>query len=297
LLRAWPLFDPEEYARLVLSHSAHGRFLTIDDPSLLPGLRHLPGLDHLSVSFRAGYGDLGIVRDLPILTGLNVLTDPELQDLGPLTGHPALKNVLLQEVGAVDLGPLATLHELQYLHLRADRVTNVESFRDCAKLDNVHIRALPDITQLSQFLPLHPIKQLGLINGKIVDLTSLFDVPQLAELQDLQLPGCDQLRSIQGIENLAATLRSFSLSRSRAVTDLEPLGGLPRLESLSLAWGAATNLHIVRRLPSLRRLHLYDTDTDLTALRGTISLTIYVRRNQKVLGAELLGEGSRVVRI
>jgi hypothetical protein len=53
----------------------------------------------------------------------------------------------------------------------------------------------------------------------------------------------------------------------------------------------------VRRLSTLRHLYLYDAaEADLTALREVKSLTIHVRRRQKVRGAELLGEGSRVVR-
>lgn len=297
LMRAWPLFDPEEYARLALSPSPHGEYLNIDDPSLLPGLRHLPGLDYLTVKFREGHGDLGFLRELPNLTGLNVVSDPKLRDLGPLIGHPALENVLLQEVGMVDLGPLATLPKLRYLYLYPDQATNLESLRDCAKLDSIHVRALPDIAQLSRFLPSHQITRFDLFGGEIVDLTPLFDVPQFAELEGLELTRCDKFRSIQGIEKWAATLRSFTLWRSPAVTDLEPLTGLPHLESLYLAWGPATDLHIVRRLPKLRHLFLYnDGDADLTPLRGVASLTIYLQRRQKVHGAELLGEGSKVVR-
>lgn len=119
LLRAWPLFDPEEYARLVLAQSPHSKSLTVDDPALLAGLRHLPGLVHLNVDFGEGHGDLSVIRDLPALTGLNMMSDPKLRDLGPLTGHPALERVFLQDVGTIDLGPLATLPELRYLYLRA----------------------------------------------------------------------------------------------------------------------------------------------------------------------------------
>jgi hypothetical protein len=39
-----------------------------------------------------------------------------------------------------------------------------------------------------------------------------------------------------------------------------------------------------------------DVDVDLTSLRGVKSLMVHVRRRQKVRGAELLGEGSKVVR-
>jgi hypothetical protein len=298
LLRAWPLFDPEEYARLVLSRSPHSRFLTIDDPSLLPGLHHLTGLDHLNIDIREGYGDLAILRDLPTLTGLNVMADLKLRDLGPLAGHPALERILLQEVGTVDLGPLATLPKLRYLYLRADRVANIESLRDCAVLDDFHIRALQNFDQLSQFLPLRPIKVFDLVDETIEDLNPLFGIPQLAKLEGLELSSCDQLHSIYGIEHWAATLRSFTLWRSRAVVDFEPLTRLPQLESLSLAWGSATDLHVVRQLPALRQLTLYDdADTDLTPLQGVTSLEIHVRRRQKVRGAELLGEGSKVIRV
>ncbi len=165
-------------------------------------------------------------------------------------------------------------------------------------LDNFHVRALQDIAQLSRFLPLRPIKEFDLVDGSIESLTPLFGFPQIDELEGLELSSCDQLRSIHGIENWAATLRSFTLWRSRAVTDLEPLTGLPQLESLFLTWGAATDLRIARRLPALRHLFLYDdADADLTPLRGATSLTIYVRRRQKVHGAELLGEGSKLVRV
>lgn len=298
LLRAWPLFDSEKYARFVLSHSTHGNYITVDDPSLLSGLRHLPGLEHLSINFRAGHGDLGIVCDLPALTGLNVMNDPGLQSLRPLAGHPALKNVLLQEVGTVDISPLATLPELRYLYLWADRVSNIELLRDCPKLESVHIRALADLTQLSRCLPLHNIKQFDLVHAAMVDLTPLVDVPQLAALERLELSSCRQLCSIDGIENWAASLRSFTLWGNCAVTDLRPLIGLPQLKSLHLTWGAARDLQIVRQLRNLQNLYLYDNrDADLTPLRGVKSLAIFVRRRQKVLGAEQLGEGSKVVRL
>jgi hypothetical protein len=298
LMRAWPLFDPEYYARLVLSHCPHSQTILVEDPSLLPGVRHLPGLEHVSVEFREGYGDLRFVRDSPSLTGLNVLIDPHLKDLRPLTSHPALKRVLIQDVDMADLSPLATLPELHYLHFRADRVTNLESLRDCASLDSVHVQALTNMNQLSLFLPPEMIKEFDLVYGKITNLSSLFDVAELAEIESLQLSSCERLRSIQGIDKWAATLRSFTLWRSRAVTDLKPLEALPQLESLSLNWGAAKDLSIVHQLPALRRLNLYgDSVVDLTALHGVRSLTIYVRRSQGVIGAKVLGEGSRVSRI
>lgn len=275
LMRAWPLFDPEEYARLVLSGSLHSQTLSIDDPSLLPGLRYLPGLKNLVVIFREGPNDLGILRELPALTSLAIVSSPEILDLAPLTGHPALEGVILDDVDTVALAPLATLPKLRYLNFRADRVTDVESLRDCTKLLTIYVSALPDATWLSRFLPSSPITSFGLADAEIVELTPLIDAPQLAGLEELDLMGCGQLGSIRGIENWAATLRSLTLPMD-AIVDLGPLAG---------------------RLPALRQLVIYhEADVDLTPLRGVTFLTVFVRPRLTVRGAELLGEGSKVVR-
>jgi hypothetical protein len=62
--------------------------------------------------------------------------------------------------------------------------------------------------------------------------------------------------------------------------------------------GAARDLSIARDLPALRRLHLYRNEpVDLTPLRGITQLTVRVHGRQKVHGAELLGEGSKIERI
>jgi len=89
----------------------------------------------------------------------------------------------------------------------------------------------------------------------------------------------------------------FTLWNLDAVEDLSPLTQLPRLECLYLAWHATRHLPIARELPTLRRLYLYsDHVTDLTPLQGVVHLTVHVGRRQKILHAELLGEGSKIVR-
>jgi hypothetical protein len=81
------------------------------------------------------------------------------------------------------------------------------------------------------------------------------------------------------------------------VSDLSPLTGLPRLESLYLAWGSIPNLSFVRKLLALRHLYLQGYEpANLTPLRGMTQLTVHLRRRQQIYGAELLGEGSKVVR-
>jgi hypothetical protein len=70
VIRAWPLFDPEEYARVVLQGSPYGKELRIEDPGLIRALRHIPQLNWLTVHFAAGHGDLSYIQGLPQLSNL-----------------------------------------------------------------------------------------------------------------------------------------------------------------------------------------------------------------------------------
>jgi hypothetical protein len=275
LIRAWPLFDPEDYARTVLSGSPYSESFWIEDPALLPGLRHIKGITSLFLEFRDGDGDLTVLRDMPDVRLLNVVTDPKLRDLGPLAGHLELAHVLLQDVGMVDLGPLATLPQLRHLRFRADRVTGIGTLRDCAKLEDIEVSNLRQTTEwILVHLP-RSLKRLDLREGSLGDLSPLLDIP---ELESLRLENCLQLGSICGIERWAATLRAFMLVGCPGVNSLAPLTSLTQLENLYLnSWESAVLI-------------------DLESLRGMTQLTVYVDNDQEVLGAELLGEGSRVVR-
>jgi hypothetical protein len=54
MIRAWPLFDAEEYARIALSGSVHAVGVTLRDPILLAGLRHITQLSWLNLRFLEG---------------------------------------------------------------------------------------------------------------------------------------------------------------------------------------------------------------------------------------------------
>jgi len=298
LQRAWLLFDVKEFAQMVLSGSPHARALTITDQSQLPSLPHITGLRSLSVECPEGTIDLTVVRDLPALESLNI-TGGTGADLTPLSGHQALSNILVLGSGApVDLGPLPTVPQLHYLYLTADRVTGLEGLRDSAGLQRLGLEYLSNIDQLPTYLPVRPLRNLALSGGTLRTLGPMLGIPQLAELEELDFWGLSALHSIYGVERWAGTLQSLSLVRCEHVLNLEPLVSLPRLEHLQLDPDPAPDLHTVRRLSSLRELMLFGNSTvDLSALEGMPSLTVRVRRGQKVLGAQMLGDGSKVARI
>ena len=296
LMRAWPLFDAEQYARIALADSPNCHYVSINSPGLIGGLKCITALEQVGIQVSDGYGDLSFMRDLPGVKSLNVMLDPALRELNPVSGHPALKTIFVQDGNSVDLSPLGTLPKLRYVYLRPRCVSNLEALSSCARLERLGVNELPDIDYLSQIALAHPLTQLELDWVVLPELAPLMVIPWLANLEFLQLMGCE-CRSIEGIERLGQTLQRLVLWSLPGITDLEPLTMLPRLESLSLIYGTLQDLHVVRGMSSLRDLYLWGKEpTDLTALQGITSLTVHVERTQKVIGAELLGVGSKVVR-
>jgi hypothetical protein len=110
LVRAWSLFDVEEYARTVLpEYPVRDEWFRVDDLNLLPALRHLRRLRSLMVKApQDSVVPLGFVRDLPDLTGLHLnLAD----DLTPLRDS-RLENLIVWSPrvdSAVSLDPLINL--------------------------------------------------------------------------------------------------------------------------------------------------------------------------------------------
>jgi hypothetical protein len=150
---------------------------------------------------------------------------------------------------------------------------------------------------MATMIPDRHLQGFDLMGHDLADLSELFSIYQLASLQELVLSSCPQLSSLNGIERWSGSLRSFGLWNCGFVTDLTPLTRLPGLEELYLAYGSPQDLSIVQDLPNLRKLHLDgEKAVELNALQGLAELTIYVRRRQKVGGAELLGDGIEIVR-
>lgn len=296
LNRAWQFFDVEEYASTVLAQCPAMSTVIIDTPNLIPGLRHIPQLNGLLINFHEGYGNLGFVRELPAISYLNIMRDPLLWDLSPLAGHEALEILLLQGDGrSVDLTPLSSLPQLRSIFFEAHRAVNFEVLRECPVLDEISIVGLDDSDYLLDVLPTHPLRRIRLEGCSWPqDISALPEVPELAELESLQLVH-SACTSIHGIQRWARTLRTVLLAGKYSY-DLAPLTQLPQLDDLTLAFEAAKDLRVIRELAALRNLWLRDvTPVDLTELRGVRSLNIHVENTKEVLGADLLGERSQVI--
>lgn len=325
LMRAWPQFEPAEFARTVLRDSPYRKEVgAISNGSLLPSLGELPELERLSYRIPVGYGDLSFVSALPRLTTLHVRADPALRDLRPLAGCERLNDVRLNNVGEVDLGPMTDLANLEQVTLDNAGALDLTPLRSCHRLTHLALAGLPPLWEpagmaaLTGCLPSAKLTLFSLQGTKLGSLDRLLRLRQLDEVELLLFPDC-QLTDINAIVEWSETLavlslrgtevtsssaltplhglRRLDLSRTR-IRDLSACGqGMPWLEVLALRnVDRLPDLSPLRDLPRLARLLVEGGGpVDLRPLAGKTGLTVITRR-QRVYGAELLGEGSEVVR-
>ncbi|MCW2899761.1 MAG: hypothetical protein JWO67_2026 [Streptosporangiaceae bacterium] len=321
LMRAWPRFDPAEFAHTVLRPSPHAvRIREISDVALMTGLTELKDLEDLAYRLPTGYGQLGFVERMPKLAALWIFEDPELRDLSPLGSSLSLDHLLLGNVGEIDLAPLAEVASLRSLYIDDTRGMDLSPLRSCGSIRRLLLGRLDDISALR--LSLAPTVLSFLIIGHCATLTDvrmLQRFQQLGRLRALHLNFCP-LTDLMGIEWWADTLTNLSLRGASALCDLRPLRTVTGLSSLDISETSVSDLTALRDLPGLTTLHLRDFrglpglaplndlaelrylclagsgEVDLTPLHGKRDLEVHLARRQKVRGAELLGQGSKILR-
>ncbi|MGH3391825.1 MAG: NACHT domain-containing protein [Actinomadura sp.] len=321
LMRAWPRFDPVEFAHTVLRPSPRSvQVMEINDVALMAGVAELLALENLAYRLPMGYGDLRFVARMPRLSVLWVIEDPALRDLAPLASSTSLDHLTLGSVGQADLTPLADVAQLRSLFLEDTRGRELTPLRSCTGLKRLLLGRLDDVSALSRSLPPTTLPFLILKHcAGLTDPHPLWRFSQLDRLKALDLVRCP-LTDLTGIERWAGTLSHLSLDGAAALTDLQPLRALtrlrlldisgtrvgdltplrdlPRLHSLSIRGVARPpDLAPLRELAELRYLHLGGSgEVDLTPLAGVPHLEVHLNRRQRVHGAELLGDGSRLLR-
>ncbi|MCW6006109.1 hypothetical protein K1W54_16195 [Micromonospora sp. CPCC 205371] len=263
LIQAWPRFDPDEYARIVLRDSPlRAGDLKVDDRGLLPTLRHLRRLRYLTVSsLDLEPVDLGFVRDLPALRHLAV---SNCASLAPLAGYP-LESLRVAATGPLDLAPTTEMPQLRDLSVRGQVI-------------NGQVLPMLDLSSLGmEALPFHEI---GAANWPRLRRLTLHGVRSMAPLEHVELPELERLDL--EIEGRGAAI---VLPRAPALRHLcVHLAESPDLSALAGAEVSTIELHHHGRDP-----------LDLRPLAGLGGLVVNVYRQQaQVLGEDGLGPGSSV---
>lgn len=208
---------------------------------------------------------------VPRIRQLEFKGEKEFNDLLPLTGLTALRQLNISRTGVQDLRPIATLTNLKALDIGA-----------CSLID------------LAPLVGLTELEKLSLIG---TDVTNLIPLAGLLVLQELHL----DLTEVSDLTPLAGltALQELGLTHTQ-VTDLSPLEGLTALRQLDLDHTPVRDLTPLAGLTALRGLRLsYAPVTDLTPLMGLAELREVVVENapRKVVLARTLGKRGGIVRV
>ncbi|WP_300138050.1 protein kinase [uncultured Oscillibacter sp.] len=223
----------------------------------LEDLQYMVNLTYLNLEGNNAVTDISAVANMPYLENLR-LRGTSVQDLSPLSGLEELRELQFGDAvwdTAVDLTPLATLTNLDYLSLPASM-------------------APTDLSPLGELTNLTGLSFDGSSNnGWITDLTWLSDLNQIDQLY---LP-VGELTSLKGLEG-ATALTELNLYGPMYLTDLTPLASLKNLQRLYLYSNGTSGGGVVTKdltcLSSLTRLSEINIEADgLESLRGIENLT------------------------
>ncbi|MGA4987320.1 NACHT domain-containing protein [Nonomuraea bangladeshensis] len=312
LIQGWKYFEPEVYAKRVLSRVNTGSiFLSAYTSGQLNALRVLPPQRIIAVYLPA-------VRDLsPLLAHRESLVALSLT--GALTESAAsmvrrlgaLTQIFL---GRVDkIGFLSDLRQLTDIAIDdASRIADFSSLKDFPGLNSLSITNADQLTSWEQLPPLDSLDHLALRDVAVVTsmreiveraprltrlnlrtqhrLTDLDALSRLS-LQRLQLWGTRELDDISPLSE-CRSLTWLDLDETR-VHDLRPLADLKRLTTLDLRNCLyLKDLSPLAQLPVLRTLWLTDSTPglDLAPLARNPRLTVWIMPGQDVRNGHLLGK-------
>lgn len=247
LIRAWGYFDPEDYARVILSVSPLDRgAIAINDVSLLPYARHLTQAQSISIRARKAVDILDIANVSELVTDLDV-SESKLGDLYPLRDCVNLRSLNLAFTPVAHLEPLKDLSALTVLKISNTLVQDLSvlSSLPLTSLDamNTPVR---DIGPLSA---IETLRSLDIDHTQVEDSSPLADLPRLSWLDVSRTPLevliagstlrqlygiASALRSLEGVP-LSPALEVLNLSGSEELENLGLLNQAPRLRSLFLA--------------------------------------------------------------
>ncbi|MDG4834589.1 NACHT domain-containing protein [Solwaraspora sp. WMMD1047] len=268
LLRAWPSFDPEEYARTVLPSYplVPNTWFRVEDARLAPGLRHLTALRDLDfLPTGTAITDLGFVADLPGLTGLYTHC---VTDLGPVAST-SLEALFIREAPPeappLSVAPLTNLGSLRHLDIHYP-VTDLHTL---PALTSLALAGLGTAARLDELRHLGGLEWVHLVG--LPDLLDLRPLDWLDAPEHLILIGCPALADLEGLAGWADSLRHLTFSDCGAL-DLSALAPLRGLMELHLLGDADLDLARLPELPSLSSLTLSHHSPDLSRLHRLSAL-------------------------
>ena len=190
-------------------------------------------------------------------------------DLAPVLGLRNLRSLRLEDVDDSDLDCLVNLPKLQSLVLSGS-VSDLSPFSKCLAIQEIYLVAA-GISDLSPLANLPMLKVLSCQNVPISDLSPLAKFPAF---ESLGLEGT----LVSDLAPLSSSPSLHSLDLWDSIADLSPLANLTKLRSLTLGFGSA-DLSPLASLSELQELHLFEAQVSdlimLTRLGSLKKLALY----------------------
>lgn len=247
------------------------------------------------------------LSDLDLFPNLDtlVLDGQGVTDIDELLNH-SLTRVSLRDNQVVDISPLRTDTKLQVLNISGNPITTIEPLREAENLTELYISEtnVSDISCLSgsklsvfdcmdtaitnysvlesmewlsslrlsgvgaeviRFINTKPgIRFLGLYN---CDISSIEELSELKYLECLDIGGCSQVTSLDGIEQYPK-LNYLGISRT-GITDITALNEVRGLERLDIAYTNIENYEILEKCPNLLVVFVdHEQEASVQAMKG-----------------------------
>ena len=203
--------------------------------------------------------------DLNTIKSLD-LSESDIIDVTPLATLTNLQWLYLNQTSVIDVTPLATLTNLQTLYLNQTSVSDVTPLATLTNLQQLYLNQ----TSVSDVTPLATLTNLEWLG---LNQTSVSDVTPLATLANLQWLYLNQT-SVSDVTPLATltNLQELYLNQT-SVSDVTPLATLTNLQELYLNQTSVSDVTPLATLTNLQELYLNQTSvSDVTPLATLTNL-------------------------
>lgn len=243
------------------------------EPFTLDDLRYFTGLRELALDVHC-VTDLSALEDLPLER--LCLKKCSMESLSSLPALEGLKLLDVSDNPLTDISVLAQYPDLEELNLMNTSVTDIHV------LEGSKLRLLDCCyTGVTDYSVAATLDSLTTFRASNADDRSIAFINSLTNLEVLTLNE-SAISSLDEIDRLTR-LESLDLGGCRNLTSLDGVGRFPALDYLSIASSGVTDLTPITELKKLHCLEMsYASLEDFTPLKDCIQLdTIYINRTLK----------------